>query len=60
LIETIYDRTIKILDIASENRISPADVCSEIGQAIDGKPNKFKMSVDGISGVRTGNNTYRI
>jgi len=60
LIETIYDRTIKILDIASENRISPADVCSEIGQAIDGKPNRFKMSMDGISGVRTGNNTYRI
>lgn len=60
LIETIYDRTIKILDIASEHRVSPVDVCSEIAQTIDGNPNRYKMDLDGISGVRTGNNTYRI
>ena len=37
LIETVHDRTIKILDLASEHRIS-IDVCTEIGQAINGKP----------------------
>lgn len=60
LIETVYDRTIKILDIAMEHRISPVDVCTEIGQAINGKLNRFKMDLNGISGVLTGNNTYRI
>ena len=60
LIETVYDRTIKILDIAMEHRISPVDVCTEIGQTINGKLNRFKMDLNGISGVLTGNNTYRI
>jgi len=60
LITTIYDRTLSILDMASEHRISPADVCTEIGQAILGKSNRFKMSVDGLTGVKSGNNTYKI
>ena len=60
LITTIYDRTLNILDMASEHRISPADVCTEIGQAIKGKPNRFKMKLDGLSGVKAGNNTYKI
>tara|TARA_B100001057_G_scaffold482744_1_gene558575 strand:+ start:320 stop:1471 length:1152 start_codon:yes stop_codon:yes gene_type:complete len=60
LIKTVYDRTLSILDIASTHRISPADVCTEIGQAITGKPNRFKMKLDGLSGVITGDNTYRI
>jgi len=60
LITTIYDRALSILDMASENRISPADVCKQIGQAITGKPNKFKMRLDGLSGVKAGNNTYKI
>ena len=60
MITTIYDRTLNILDMASEHRISPADVCTEIGQAIKGKPNRFKMKLDGLSGVKAGNNTYKI
>ena len=60
LIKTVYDRTLNILDMASTHRISPADVCTEIGQAIVGKPNRFKMQIDGLSGVITGDNTYRI
>ena len=60
LIKTVYDRTLSILDMASTHRISPADVCTEIGQAITGKPNRFKMKLDGLSGVITGDNTYRI
>jgi len=60
LIKTVQDRTIKILDMASEHRVSPADVCTEIGQAINGKPNRYKLSLDGLSGVKSGNNTYRI
>tara|TARA_B100001057_G_scaffold487107_1_gene569315 strand:- start:540 stop:1691 length:1152 start_codon:yes stop_codon:yes gene_type:complete len=60
LIKTVQERTIKILDIASEHRVSPADVCTEIGQSINGKPNRYKMSLDGLSGVKSGNNTYRI
>ena len=60
MITTIYDRTLSILDMASEHRISPADVCTEIGQAINGKPNRYKLSLDGLSGVKSGNNTYRI
>ena len=60
LIETVHDRTIKILDLASEHRISPADVCNEIYQTIDGKPNRFKMQLDGLTGVLSGHNTYRI
>jgi len=60
LITTIYDRTLNILDMASEHRISPADVCTEIGQAIKGKPNRFKMKLDGLAGVKAGNNTYKI
>ena len=50
----------KILGFATQANINPADVCNEIGQAINGKPNRFKMDLDGISGVRFGNNTYRI
>ena len=46
--------------MASTHRISPADVCTEIGQAIVGKPNRFKMQLDGLAGVTSGNNTYRI
>jgi len=60
LIKTVYDRTLNILDMASTHRISPADVCTEIGQAIVGKPNRFKMQLDGLAGVTSGNNTYRI
>ena len=60
LITTIYDRTLSILDMASEHRISPADVCTEIGQAIKGKPNRFKQRLDGLTGVMAGNNTYKI
>lgn len=60
LIQTVYDRTIKILDLANQYRMSPAQVCSEIGQAINGHPNRFKMQLDGLSGVLAGNNTYRI
>lgn len=60
LIKTVYDRTLSILDMASTHRISPADVCTEIGQAITGKPNRFKMKLDGLSGVIIGDNTYRI
>ena len=60
LIKTVQDRTIKILDMASEHRVSPADVCTEIGQAINDKPNRYKLSLDGLSGVKSGNNTYRI
>ena len=60
LIQTVHDRTIKILGFATQANINPADVCSEIGQAINGKPNRFKMDLDGISGVRSGFNTYRI
>lgn len=60
LITTIYDRTLSILDMASTHRISPADVCTEIGQAIKGKPNRFKQQLDGLSGVKVGNNTYKI
>ena len=60
LIKTNYNRTLKILDIASEHRISPGDVCDEIGQAIIGKPNRFKMKLDGLAGVQYGKNTYRI
>ena len=57
LIKTVYDRTLNILDMASTHRISPADVCTEIGQAIVGKPNRFKMQLDGLAGVTSGNNT---
>tara|TARA_B100001248_G_scaffold22241_2_gene14857 strand:- start:20133 stop:21284 length:1152 start_codon:yes stop_codon:yes gene_type:complete len=60
LIETIYDRTLNILDTASEHRVSPADICTEIGQAITGKSNRFKMEVSGLTGVKAGNNTYKI
>ena len=60
LITTIYDRTLSILDVASTHRISPADVCTEIGQAIKGKPNRFKQQLDGLSGVKAGYNTYKI
>jgi leucine dehydrogenase len=60
MIETVHDRTIKILGFATQANINPADVCNEIGQAINGKPNRFKMDLNGISGVRFGNNTYRI
>ena len=60
MIETVHDRTMKILGFATQANINPADVCNEIGQAINGKPNRFKMDLDGISGVRFGNNTYRI
>tara|TARA_B100001094_G_scaffold331028_1_gene398009 strand:+ start:2769 stop:3920 length:1152 start_codon:yes stop_codon:yes gene_type:complete len=60
LIQTVRDRTIKILEFATQANINPADVCTEIGQAITGKPNRFKMGLSGISGVRSGNNTYRI
>jgi len=60
MITTIYDRTLSILNMASEHRISPADVCLEIGQAIKGKPNRFKQQLDGLTGVKAGNNTYKI
>lgn len=60
MITTIYDRTLSILDMASEHRISPADVCTEIGQAIKGKQNRFKQQLDGLTGVKAGNNTYKI
>lgn len=36
LIKTIYDRTLNILNIASERGISPADVCKQIGQNVTG------------------------
>ena len=60
MITTIYDRTLSILDMASEHRISPADVCTEIGQAIKGKQNRFKQQLDGLTGVKAGYNTYKI
>ena len=60
MIKTNYDRTLKIIDMASEHRISPAEVCDEIGKVIDGGTNRFKMELDGLSGVVSGNNTYNI
>ena len=48
LIKTFYDRTLNIINIAEENKISPADVCKQIGQGITGKPNKFKIMLDSL------------
>lgn len=48
LIKTFYDRTLAIINIAEENKISPADVCKHIGQGITGKPNKFKIMLDNL------------
>ena len=48
LIKTFYDRTLNIINIAEENKISPADVCKQIGQGITGKPNKFKIILDSL------------
>ena len=51
LIETVHDRTIKILDLASEHRIPPLMFATKYIQTIDGKPNRFKMQLDGLTGV---------
>lgn len=42
-IKTVYNRTLNILNTATEEKLSPADVCKQIGQQITEKPNNFNI-----------------
>ena len=59
LIATTYPRTLHILKIAENYKVTPNDVCQEMGLAASGEAkNRFKLNVAGLGDVQFGNNTY--
>ena len=61
LIQTTYDRTLHILEIAENYKVTPHDVCEEMGNAATGKAtNRFRLDIGGLGDVKAGNNTYKL
>ena len=59
LIGTSYPRTLHILKMAENYKVTPNEICKEIGLAASGEgQNRFKLNVGGLGDVFEGNNTY--
>ncbi len=59
LIGTSYPRTLHILKMAENYKVTPNEICKEIGLAASGEgQNRFKLNVGGLGDVLYGNNTY--
>ena len=60
LITTTHPRTLKILKYAENYKVTPYEICKEMGKAMSGGQNKFKLDISGLGDVKFGNNTFTI
>lgn len=61
LITTIHPRTLKILKYAENYKVTPYEICKEMGKAMSGEgQNRFKLDISGLGDVKAGNNTFTI
>tara|TARA_Y100000591_G_C21851854_1_gene712240 strand:+ start:3405 stop:4565 length:1161 start_codon:yes stop_codon:yes gene_type:complete len=59
LISTSYPRTLHILKMAENYKVTPNDICEEMGLAASGEgQNRFKLNLGGLGDVKFGNNTF--
>lgn len=61
LISTTHPRTLKILKYAENYKVTPYEICKEMGLGASGEaPNRFKLDIGGLGDVKFGNNTFTI
>jgi leucine dehydrogenase len=61
LISTTHPRTLKILKYAENYKVTPYEICNQIGKGITGETeNRFKLDVGGLGDINFGNNSYTI